>query len=141
MASGLLDKKHVLHSIKKAKGRLSQGVDEMVLGGAVYKFMDAVSRTILAHKEGGSVADVKGDDGVPLWSIGQAKLIEGGLTAMKGGAEPGPENKFAPSLFDSSYDPSKFSLDDTYIITPRNIWRILMKRISSGPANSAHWPL
>jgi hypothetical protein len=126
MASGLLDKERVLYNIGKTQRRLSRGVDETVLGGAVYKFMDAVSRTLLAHKEGGSVVDVKGDDGAPLWSAGQAELIEGGLNAMKGGAGEGEttisgETKFASSLFDSSYDPSKFSLDDIYYNTKKHL--------------------
>jgi hypothetical protein len=129
MASGLLDKERVLYNIGKTQRRLSRGVDDAVLGGAVYKLMDAVSRTILAHKEGGSVADVKGGDGLPLWSAGQAELIEGGLTVMKGGAGEGEttisgesvKSKYGPSLFDSSYDPSKFSLDDIYYNTKKHL--------------------
>ena len=124
-------KERVLYSIRKTKRRLERGVDATVLGGAVYKLMDAVSRTMLAHQEGGSVADVKGEDGTPLWTVGQAELIEGGLQAMKGGADGSDVNpqadttqvdtkeKYAPPLFDSSFDPSKFSLDDMYYNTKK----------------------
>ena len=118
-------KERVLYSIRKTQRRLERGVDATVFGGAIYKVMDAVSRTILAHQEGGAVADVKGADGAPLWTVGQAELIEGGLQAMKGGADPTEKkedpsgNKYAPSLFDSLYDPSKFSLDDMYYGTKK----------------------
>ena len=117
-------KERVLYNIQKTKRRLERGVDATVLGGAVYKFMDAVSRTMLTHQEGGAVADVKGADGAPLWTVGQAKLIEGGLHTMKGGAESEPEKKYAPSLFDSPYDPSKFSLDDIYYNTKKHLSKL-----------------
>lgn len=111
----------VLNKIKRARNAVASIDDIEDLRSAIFSFMDAASRTVLAApptSQPGWAATVKGEDGAPLWSPKEAELIEKVMGSMKGGADEDlttqPNQPNNPIVKNAEEEPIKFSIDEIY---------------------------
>lgn len=122
-------KEDVLKKIKNTKDRIARIDDMEKFGGAVYSFMDAVSRTLLSHQggsgpgpksESGWAAQITDKKGRPLWTADQSALIEKGFATV--GGQVYTQNKYETTPIvqpATPYDPMSFSVDDIYYNTKK----------------------